>query len=120
MHVGFWWEKFCREAVTGNTVDGIVFGEARRWWGSVMIDGKPQEVEIDLVAESIDHQYILIGECKWTECENAKTLTARLEKIAPLLSFTKGKTIICKLFLRHKPTHSQKNHLLPKDIVELG
>lgn len=119
-YIGGWWEKICRDSVTGNTIDGIIFGEARRWWGSVIIDGKPQEVELDVVAESIDHKQILIGECKWTNGENAEALTARLEKIAPNLPFTKGKTIIFKLFLRKEPSNSISNHLLPSDIIELN
>jgi len=28
---GYWWERLCRDAVTGNTINGITFSEARRW-----------------------------------------------------------------------------------------
>lgn len=120
LHISMWWEIMCREAVTGNTIDGITYGEARRWWGSVILEGKPQDVELDVVAESIDHRYILIGECKWTSGENAEALTVRLERLSAALPFIHGKKVVYKLFLRQFPTHSLHNHLLPQDIIELN
>lgn len=119
-HIGYWWEKICRDAVTGNKIDGITYGEAKRWWGNVVIEGVPQNVELDVVAESVDHRTILIGECKWTNGENAEMLTNRLAKIATALPFTRRKKIVYKLFLRQIPTHSLNNHLLPDDVIELS
>jgi AAA+ ATPase superfamily predicted ATPase len=118
-HIGGWWEKICRDAVTGNVIDGIMYGEARRWWGSVMIDGKPQDVELDVVAESMDKKTILIGECKWTSLENARLLTEKLKKITEHLSFTQDKDIVVKLFLKNSPEEPQGNHLLAEDVVKL-
>ena len=119
-HVARWWETVCRNAITGNTIDGITFGEARRWWGSIIVDGKPQDVELDVVAESIDRKYILLGECKWTGGEDAEMLTARLQHLATALPFAQGKKVIYKLFLRQEPIHSINNHLLPEDIIKLS
>ena len=116
-HIGEWWEKICRDAVTGNVIDGIMYGEARQWWGSVIIDGKPQDVELDVVAESLDKKTILIGECKWTSSENARLLTEKLKKTAENLHFTQGKDVIIKLFLKNNPEESQGNHLLAEDVI---
>jgi len=118
--IGGWWEKICRDAITGNTLDGITYGEACRWWGSVIIDGTPQEVELDVVAESIDAKTILIGECKWTHSENAEALTTRLESLAKVLPFAKDKNVVFKLFLRKPPSHPLDNHLLPQDVIDLS
>ena len=118
-HIGGWWEKLCRDAVTGNVIDGVMYGEARRWWGSILIDGQPQDVEIDVVAESMDKQTILIGECKWTTLENARHLTNHLMKIAEHLPFTKDKNVVVRLFLKNPPQEPQDNHLLPKDVISL-
>lgn len=118
-HIGGWWEKICRDAVTGNLVDGIMYGEARRWWGSVIIDGKPQDVELDVVAESMDKKTILIGECKWTTSENARLLTEKLKKIAENLHFTQDKEVVIKLFLKNNPEEPQGNHLLAEDVIKL-
>lgn len=116
-HIGGWWERICRDAVTGNMIDGVLYGEARRWWGSILVDGKPQDVELDVVAESIDKKVILIGECKWTVSENARQMTTRLKHIAEHLHFTQGKEVVVKLFLKNTPEEPQGNHLLAEDVI---
>ena len=118
-HIGGWWKKICRDAVTGNVIDGVMYGEARRWWGSILIDGQPQDVELDVVAESIDKKTILIGECKWTSTENARLMTARLSKIAEHLHFTQDKNVVIKLILKNNPEESQGNHFLAEDVIKL-
>lgn len=78
--------KLCRDAVTGNLVNRVVYGKAKRWWGSVLNeDKKPEQVEFDVMAESLDKKYLLVGECKWTTQENGKQLTAELLRKANLL-----------------------------------
>lgn len=123
-HVGYWWEHICRDAVSGNVIDGICYGECRRWWGKITTtgdDGKPvnKDVEIDLVAESMDHKTILLGECKWTNGENGRLLTNRLQKLAQSLPFTEGKNIVIKLFSKVRPEADMGNTLLPKDVFKL-
>lgn len=120
-HIGYWWEHLCRDAVSGNSIDGIVFGKASRWWGKVLIEGeeKPRDVELDIVAESIDGKSILIGECKWTMGENGRLMTNQLEKIAKSLPFTRGKHLILKLFTKTSPDEDQGNSLLPADVLGL-
>ena len=119
-YVSMQWEKLCRDAVTGNLVNGIVYGKAKRWWGSVLNeDKKPEQVEFDVMAESLDKKYLLVGECKWTTQENGKQLTAELLRKANLLPFAKNYTIVPMLFLKNAPKDDVGNAMLPKDIVEL-
>lgn len=118
-HVGYWWEHLCREAVTGNTIDGITYGEARRWWGKVYLDDVWEDVELDVVAESLDHKTLLIGECKWTSGENGHSLTQRLERIATALPFAKERTIKTVLFTKNLPEEDQGNSLLPGEVIRL-
>ena len=118
-HYGYWWEHLCRDAVTGNYIDGVLYGEARRWWGKVKIDDKWQDVELDVVAESLDHKTLLIGECKWTEGENSRLLSHSLEKIADSLPFAAGKKVVTKLFVKVKPEENQGNAILPEDVIGL-
>lgn len=120
-HIGYWWEHLCRDAVSGNRIDGIVFGKASRWWGKALIEGeeKPRDIELDVVAESIDGKCILIGECKWSSGENGRLLTNQLEKIADSLPFTQGKQLIFKLFVKTQPEEDQGNSLLPTDVLGL-
>ena len=119
-YVSMQWEKLCRDAVTGNLVDRVVYGKAKRWWGSVLNeDKKPEQVEFDVMAESLDKKYLLVGECKWTTQENGKQLTAELLRKANLLPFAKNYTIVPVLFLKNAPTGDSENVMLPENIVEL-
>ena len=119
-YVSMQWEKLCRDAVTGNLVNGVVYGQAKRWWGSVLNeDKKPEQVEFDVMAESLDKKSLLVGECKWTTPENGKQLTAELLRKANLLPFAKNYTIVPVLFLKNAPKGDSENVMLPEDVVEL-
>lgn len=119
-YVSMNWEKLCRDAVTGNIVNGTVYGKAKRWWGSVFNENKkPEQVEFDVMAESLDKKYLLVGECKWTNQENGKQLTAELLRKANLLPFAKNYTIIPVLFLKNAPKDDVENAMLPENVVEL-
>lgn len=119
-YVSMHWEKLCRDAVTGNMVNGIVYGNAKRWWGPVLNeDKKPEQIEIDVMAESLDKKYLLVGECKWTNHENGKQLTAELLRKANLLPFAKNYKILPVLFLKNAPKDDVGNAMFPENIVEL-
>lgn len=116
---GYWWERVCRDAVTGNTIGGIIYTEARRWWGQVHIDGEYRDVELDVVAESLDKKHILIGECKWSSGENGRLLTNELKKIADALPFIKGRQVEIVLFTKTAPNEDVGNSILPGKVIEL-
>ena len=119
-YVSMQWEKLCRDSVTGNLVNGVVYGKAKRWWGAVLNeDKKPEQVEFDVMAESLDKKYLLVGECKWTTQENGKQLTTELLRKAILLPFAQNYTIVPVLFLKNAPKDDARNAILPKDIIEL-
>lgn len=119
-YVSMQWEAICRNAITGNEYNGIIYGQAKRWWGSVLKDGKPTQIKIDVVAESIDKSTLLVGECKWTSEKNATQLTAELLEKANCLPFIKEyKTIVPVLFLKTPPTDNADNILLPQNVIEL-
>ena len=119
-YVSMQWEKLCRDAVTGNLVNGVVYGKAKRWWGSVLNeDKKPEQVEFDVMAESLDKKYLLVGECKWTTQENGKQLTTELLRKANLLPFAKSHTVVPVLFLKNTPKDDAGNAMLPEDVIKL-
>ena len=94
--------------------------KAKRWWGPVLNeDKKPEQVEFDVMAESLDKKYLLVGECKWTTGENGKQLTAELLRKANLLPFAKDYTIVPMLFLNNIPKDDVGNDALPEDIIGL-
>ena len=119
-YVSMHWEKLCRDAVTGNMVNGIVYGKAKRWWGPVLNERKePEQIEIDVMAESLDKKYLLVGECKWTNQENGKQQTVELLRKANLLPFAKNYKILLVLFLKNAPKDDVGNTMLPENVVEL-
>ena len=88
-------EILCRDAVTGNLFISVDYGKSKCWWGSVINeDKKTEQVEFDVMAESLDKKYLLVGECKWTTQENGKQLTAALLRKANLLPFAQNYTIV--------------------------
>jgi len=115
-YVSQYWEKLCREAVSGNEIDGITYGIARRWWGNV---SRTEKIEIDIVAQSLDNKYLLVGECKWTAGENSDRLLFDLKAKAEKLPFAKNKIIVPLLFLKYPPTGTNSNVFLPKDVIDL-
>lgn len=113
--VGARWEILCRQAVSGNIIDGTIWNVASRWWGSVSRD---KSVELDVVAESQDKKKVLIGECKWTEGEYAERLFINLKERASLCPFIKGREVVYVLFLKRPALDGIKEHVfLPQDIV---
>lgn len=122
-YVSEFWEHLCREAVSGNQLFDNYWNEASRWWGSVKTDNGVIQMEIDLVAESIDGKSILLGECKWTNPEVAAGLIKELERKSSLLPWCNGKNIIPVLFLKHRPKDEincgEIKILYPEDIIKL-
>lgn len=123
-HVGLVWESLCRDFVSGNTIDGIMYQMAHRWWGKVVAKDKDGNdailtVEIDVVAESFDGKHLLLGECKWTNKEDAVRLTHKLQEIIPKLPFIKKQQIHLCLFLKNRPVRQQEGIPIyyPKDIL---
>ena len=120
-YVSMQWEKLCRDSITGNLFDGILYGKASRWWGTVQdSDRKLLQLEFDVVAESIDKKRLLVGECKWTNKENGKALTAGLLDRARHLPFAAGHEIIPVLFLKNRPADDSGNTVLPDDVMRLS
>lgn len=121
--VSEFWEKVCREAVTGNELFGHLFGKASRWWGSVKTESGIKQMEIDIVAESLDKETILVGECKWTNPEMAMVLMKDLKEKISYLAFCREKEIIPVLFLKNKPKDFSEvkdlKILYPEDILKL-
>lgn len=120
-YVGDCWEHLCRQYVSGNIIDGIAYNMASRWWGKIFTEeNKDGEMtEFDVVAESIDKKHILIGECKWTNREDALRLVNSLEAKIKYLPFVKkGQSVHIVLFLKNEPRNINAARILyPEDIV---
>ena len=119
-YVGQVWKRICRGFVTGNEIDGVVYGNASRWWGGIpKEDGSNdyEQIELDLVAESLDKKHILVAECKWRERDDAQTIYEQLTSRASRLPFVKkGQKVHPILFLKTK-TKADVPCYYPKDII---
>lgn len=113
-YVSFEWENLCRRSVPMKAINGIDFDIAKRWWGT-NLENKP--MELDVVAESIDKKYLLVGECKWSKITNTKSLMDKLKQKAALLPFAKGRIIITVLYVK-EATEASSNVFLPIDVLE--
>lgn len=122
-YVGDCWEHLCRQYVSGNIIDGIAYNMASRWWGKIFTEeNKDGEMtEFDVVAESIDKKHILIGECKWTNREDALRLVNSIEAKIKYLPFVKkGQSVHIVLFLKNEPRNINAARILyPEDIVKV-
>jgi uncharacterized protein len=115
-YVAHFWEKLCRETISGNEIDGVTYGIARRWWGNV---SRTEKIELDIIALSLDKTHLLVGECKWTTTENSDRLLYELKLKAEKLPFAKNMIIVPKLFLKQQPSGNSCDFLLPKDVIDL-
>lgn len=115
-YVGYMWERLARRSVSGQTIEGITFGMASRWWGGV---SKSESIELDVIAESLDKKTLLVGECKWTSAEDASRLEHNLITRAEKLPFFhKYESVLYVLFLREKPIVKPTCRVfLPVDVI---
>lgn len=128
-HVGEIWERLCAEAVSLNNLDGSDWGVASRWWGNVPVNGADgrrtgaEEIELDIVAKSLDGSRLLIGECKWNKADYADRLLRVLKsKVSKIRAF-EGKRVTYALFLRERPLEGAIPDdcllLYPDDIIAM-
>lgn len=117
-YVSVWWEKLCRQAVSGGLIGGDIYNLAGRWWGNV---SREEAIELDVVAESMDGKKLLVGECKWTEGEDTDRLLHELIRKARKLPLLKEREIVPVLFLKRIPVHGCENILImtPQQIIEM-
>jgi len=110
------WEEVCRKAVPKLFEHISEFYPASRWWGTGLNN---KRIEIDLVAESVDGKYLIIGEVKWSEKENFKTIENKLDQLINQLPFISGQKIIKALFVKKAAQNSEGEMMIfsPKEII---
>lgn len=107
----------CRQAVSGEEIGGEMYNLAGRWRGNVSRD---ESIKLDVVAESLDRKKLLVGECKWTEGEDADRLIYELTAKARKLPFLKRQEIVPALFLKQKPVHGNNALVItPQQIIDI-
>ncbi len=104
VYLGQAWERLVRDEIQRRPLPGLDmrFRNAARWWGSGL-DRKA--MEIDIVAESLDGETLLVGEAKLSLSETEAVHVLRdLESKARQLPFAgKYKRIVSRLFVAQDP-----------------
>ena len=76
-----------------------------------------EQIELDLVTESLDKKHILVAECKWRERDEAQSVYEQLTSRPSHLPFVKkGQKVHPILFLKTK-TKADVPCYYPKDII---
>jgi uncharacterized protein len=92
------WEELARQSVPLLNIENIEWGMAQRWWGK-SVDG--QEVEIDILAESLDKKYILAGEVKWADNIKPNELINKLKYSVSVVPKLQNRKIIYALWCKN-------------------
>jgi hypothetical protein len=98
IHIAEVWESLARESTCRIPVAGISWKPAQRWWGAG-IDRKI--LEIDVVAESFDGKYLLIGEVKWNESVDLQEISNSLNRRIRNFPHAQGRKIVTAVWLKH-------------------
>jgi AAA+ ATPase superfamily predicted ATPase len=116
------WENLCRACVSFGSIAGIEFGVPSRWWGTNIQGDK---MEIDLICESLDKKYLLVGECKWSDVGNPHNIINQLVSKAKLLPGDLSGELVPILFVKSIKKHyiaSNKEDqgivFTPKEVME--
>jgi AAA+ ATPase superfamily predicted ATPase len=100
-HVGSVWEDLARESVPAlGASTGDSWGPASRWWGSGL-DRKP--LELDIVAEDLSGNRLLVGEAKWSIKSTAKPVLSELERKIERIPFVNQRKVVPILWLEATP-----------------
>ena len=71
------WEEMARKSTAHLNIANIRWKPGQRWWWGGR-DGK--NMEIDIIAESLDNKFLLFGEVKWEKKTNIKATISKLKK----------------------------------------
>jgi AAA+ ATPase superfamily predicted ATPase len=108
-HIAGVWEQLARKSVPLLRIQGETWGPASRWWGTGL-DRKP--LEVDLVAESISGDRLLVGEVKWASPREGGRLEHELANKAARLPFVGGRDVVPMLWLAAAPKDMPRSRVV--------
>lgn len=110
------WEELARASVSRMALFGRSWKPAGCWWGSGL-DRK--SMELDIVAESDDGSAILIGEAKWSQRIDERSLIFELRKKGQRFPLRKDKKVFLALWLKKKmPTDDGIEVITPTVVLQ--
>lgn len=117
-YIGEIWENLVRESIHFCNIAGKSWKPAQRWWGNGI---NRKQLEIDVVAESIDEKSLLFGEVKWSNSGNIEELFQNLNARVEQLRFISGYEIITAIWVKSVNSDQchRKNIFTPKDVLKI-
>lgn len=103
-----------RKSTAHLNIANIRWKPAQRWWGHGR-DGN--NMEIDVVAESLDNKSLLFGEVKWEEKTNIKATISKLRNSAANFPKQTGKEIIMAVWCKDNKMKNREHLLISPDNV---
>jgi AAA+ ATPase superfamily predicted ATPase len=100
LHVSGVWEDLARESVVRAPLLGRTWGAAGPWWGPGL-DHAP--LEIDVVAEAVGGEELLVGEAKWQERLDWPREAAALRDKAARLPLGRGRGVRLAIWAKRAP-----------------
>ena len=112
------WENLVRESIPLSNIGGKSWKPAQRWWGKG-INGK--QLEIDLIAESVDEKTLLFGEVKWSSKVDIEGLFKNLNAKVEQLRFSSGYEVVTAVWVKsiNSEQYHKKNVFTPKDVLKV-
>ena len=110
------WEEMARNATAHLNIADIQWKPAQRWWGR---GRNGENMEIDIVAESLDNLFLLLGEAKWEKKTNIKETMGRLKRKADNFPKKIDKEIITAVWCKHTETENEHHCTIsPRDVLD--
>jgi len=109
------WEEMARKSTAYLNIANIRWKPAQRWWGHGR-DGK--NMEIDIIAESLDNKFLLFGEVKWEEKTNIEATISKLKKNAANFPVQIDKKIITAVWCKKNKIRNKECWIIsPGDVL---
>jgi len=108
------WEEMARKSTAHLNIANIRWKPAHRWWGYGR-DGK--NMEIDVIAESLDNKFLLFGEVKWEAKTNIKATIRKLKKAVANFPKQTDKNIIMAVWCKNNRIKNGECSLISPDDV---
>ncbi len=114
-HISEVWEELSRKSIPTLGLFDKKWKPACRWWGYGK-DGK--QMEVDVVSETYDGKFLLLGEAKWSEDISVNEINKRMEYVEGNFPLIKNREVKKVLFLKKKCEGIDSHVVYPEDLVK--
>ena len=112
-HAGSIWEDLARSSASRIAIADTTWKPAKRWWRGT------HDREIDVVSESSNGKYILVGEAKWSDVVDTERTLRKLKENATQLPVEPGQELRFALWYKGKAaTRGELHCISPNKVLD--